>query len=165
MGLEAVRKVKAMVLRLLIRAVVSGAILGASLSAGISGFSALQAALDPEQFGLWGMSGGQIFFLAILGLLVGALAGLATGAGTVAALWVEAAQSSSATVPRALTAGLGAGAVTVIYSVIVFQALGASGLALAAIGFGIATVAGVVAAFHTRLLVRHSHSTGQKQIF
>ena len=165
MGLDAVQTVKTMVLPLLIRAVLTGAILGASVSAGISGFSTLQAALYPEQFGLWGMSGGRIFFMAILGLLVGALAGLATWAGTVAALWVEAAQSSSFTVPRALTAGLGAGAVTLIYSVIAFHALGTSGLALVVIGTGIATVAGVVAAFHTRLLVRHSQSTGQKQIF
>ena len=154
-----------MVLPLMIRAILSGAVLGASVSAGISGFSTLQAALYPEQFGLWGMSGGQIFFMAILGLLVGALAGLATGAGTVAALWVEAARSSAATVPRALTAGLGASAATVIYTLIVFHALGATGLALGAIGFGIATVAGVVAAFHTRLLVRHSQSTGQKLVF
>lgn len=164
MGLEAAQTVKTIVLPLFIRAVFTGALLGAFVSAGLSGFSTLQAALDPEQFGLWGMNGGQIFFMAILGLLVGALAGLATCAGTIAALWVEAAQSSSVTVPRALTAGLGAGAVTVIYSVTVFSVLGTTGLALVGIGFGIATFSGVLAAFHTRQLVRRYQSTDQKQL-
>ena len=164
MGLEAVQTVKIIVLPLVIRAVFTGALLGAFVSAGISGFSTLQAALYPEQFGLWGLNGGQIFFMAILGLLVGVLAALATCAGTIAALWVEAAQSSSVAVPRELTAGLGAGAVTVIYSVIVFSVLGTTGLALVGIGFGIATVSGALAAFHTRLLVRRYQSAGQTQL-
>lgn len=154
MGLEAVQTVKTMLLPLVVRAVTTGALLGAFVSAGISGFSTLQAALYPDQFGPWGMNAGQIFFMAILGLPFGALAGLAAFAGTMAALWVEAGQSSSVTVPRARTAGLGAGAVTVMYSVVVLSAFGTTGLPLVGIGLGIACVSGMLAAFHTRRLVR-----------
>lgn len=85
MGLVAVQTLKKIVLPLFIRAVFTGALLGASVSAGISGFSTIQAALHPGQFGLWGMNGAQIFFMAILGLIIGAFAGLATCAGTLAA--------------------------------------------------------------------------------
>lgn len=159
MGLESEQTVRRMVLPLFSRAVLMGALLGAFVSAGMAGFSAIQAALYPEQFGLWGMSGGQIFFVAIIGFLVGGLAGLVTGVGTVAALWVEAAHSSSAIAPRSLTAGLGAGLMTVIYAFIVLYVIGTKGVALATIGVGLATVSGVVAASHTRRLVRRYQST------
>jgi hypothetical protein len=109
------------------------------------------------------MNGGQIFFMAILGLVVGAVAGLAAGAGSVAALWIDASNSLSVVLPRPLTAGLGAAAVTIVYTVIAFHLLGATGLALAGFGAGFATVSGLLAAFHTRRLIRRYHSTGQKQ--
>jgi hypothetical protein len=163
MGPAAVRNVKTVALPLLVRAVFTGALLGGFISAGISSFSAVQAALYPEQFGLWGMNGGQIFFMTMLGLVVGAVAGLATGAGSVAALWIDASTSLSVVLPRALTAGLGAAAVTAVYTVIAFHALGATGLALAGFGAGFATVSGLLAAIHTRRLIRRYHSTGQKQ--
>ncbi|WP_307035491.1 hypothetical protein [Arthrobacter sp. B3I4] len=79
-----------MALPLLVRAVLTGALLGATVGAGISAFSTIQAVLYPEQFGLWGMNGGQIFFMSLLGLVVGSAAGLATGAGSVVALWIDA---------------------------------------------------------------------------
>lgn len=79
MGPAAVRNVKTVALPLLVRAVFTGALLGACISGGISAFSTVQAVLYPEQFGLWGMNVGQIFFMAMLGLVVGAVAGLATG--------------------------------------------------------------------------------------
>ncbi|MCQ9163976.1 hypothetical protein [Arthrobacter sp. STN4] len=148
---------------LLAGAVFAGALLGACVSAGVSVFSSIQAALYPEQFGLWGMNGGQIFFMTMLGLVVGAVAGLATGAGSVVALGIDASTSSSGVLPRALTAGLGAAVVTAIYTVIAFHVLGASGLALAGLGAGFATISGLLAAFHTRRLIRRNHSTGQKQ--
>lgn len=116
--------------------------------------STIQAVLYPEQFGQWGMNGGQIFFMAMVGLVVGAFAGLAAGAGSVAALWIEARTSLSVVQPRALTAGLGAAAVTAVYTVIAFHVLGATGPALAGFTVGFATVSGLVAAFHTRLLTR-----------
>ena len=154
MGPAAARNAKKVALPLLIRAIWSGALLGACVSAGISAFSTIQAVLYPEQFGQWGMNGGQIFFMAMVGLVVGAFAGLAAGAGSVAALWTEARTSLSVVHPRALTAGLGAAAVTAIYAVIAFQVLGATGLALAGFTVGFATVSGLVAAFHTKLLTR-----------
>lgn len=163
MGPAAVRNVKTVASPLLVRAVFTGALLGACISAGISAFSTIQAVLYPEQFGLWGMNGGQIFFMAILGLVVGAVAGLATGAGSVAALWIDASTSLSVVLPRALTAGLGAAAVTAVYTVIAFHISGATGWALAGFGAGFATVSGLLAAFHTRRLIRRYHSTGQKQ--
>lgn len=163
MGPAAVRNVKTVALPLLVRAVSTGALLGTFISAGTSVFSTVQAALYPEQFGLWGMNGGQIFFMAMLGLVVGAVAGLATGAGSVAALWIDANTSLSVVLPRALTAGLGAAAVTAVYTVIAFHALGATGWALAGFGAVFATVSGLLAAFHTRRLIRRYHSTGQKQ--
>lgn len=146
----AVRNVKTVALPLLVRAVFTGALLGACISGGISVSSTVQAALYPEQFGLWGMNGGQIFFMAVLGLVVGAVAGLAAGAGSVAALWIDASNSLSVVLPRPLTAGLGAAAVTIVYTVIAFYLLGATGLALAGFGAGFATVSGLLAAFHTR---------------
>lgn len=163
MGPVAVRNVKTVALPLLVRAVSTGALLGACISGGISGISTVQALLYPEQFGSWGMNGGQIFFMAMLGLTVGAIAGLATGAGSVAALWIEATTSSSVMLPRALTAGLGAAAVTVVYTVIASYVLGSTGLALAGVGAGLSTIAGLLAAFHTRRLVRRYHSTGEQQ--
>ena len=83
------------------------------------------------------MNGGQIFFIAILGLVTGAVAGLATGAGSVAALWIDANASLSVVLPRALTAGMGAAAVTAVYTVIAFHALGATGWTLAGFGAGL----------------------------
>ena len=163
MGPAAVRNVKTVAPPLLVRAVSTGALLGAFISAGTSVFSTVQAALYPAQFGLWGMNGGQIFFIAILGLVIGAVAGLAAGAGSVAALWIDANTSLSVVLPRALTAGFGAAAVTAVYTVIAFHALGATGLALAGFGAGFATVSGLLAAFHTRRLIRRYHSPGQKQ--
>ena len=154
MGPAAVRNAKKVALPLLIRAVWSGALLGACVSAGISVFSTIQAVLYPEQFGLWGMNGGQIFFMAVVGLVVGSFAGLAAGAGSVAALWIEASPSLSVVQPRAPTAGLGAAAVTAAYTVIACHALGATGAALAGFTAGFASVSGLVAAFHTRLLTR-----------
>lgn len=159
----AVRNVKTIALPLLVRAVSTGALLGTCVSAGISAISIIQAVLYPEQFGLWGMNGGQIFFMAMLGLAVGAVAGLVTGVGSVAALWIDASMSLSVAMPRALTAGLGAAAVTAVYTVIAFRALGATGWALAGFGAGFAAVSGLLAAFHTRRLIRRHHSTGQKQ--
>jgi hypothetical protein len=53
--------------------------------------------------------------------------------------------------------------VTAVYTVIAFHALGATGLALAGFGAGFATVSGLLAAIHTRRLIRRYHSTGQKQ--
>jgi hypothetical protein len=159
----AVRNVKTVALPLLVRAVFTGALLGVCISGGISTISTVQAALYPEQFGLWGMNGGQIFFMSMLGLVVGAVAGLAAGAGSVAALWIDASMSSSVAMPRALTAGLGAATVTAVYTVVVFHTLGATGLALAGFGTGFATVFGLLAAFHTRRLIRRYRSTGQKQ--
>jgi hypothetical protein len=126
-------------------------------------FSTVQAALYPEQFGLWGMNGSQIFFIAILGLVIGAVAGLAAGAGSIAALWIAANTSISVVLPRALTAGLGAAAVTAVYTVIAFHALGATGWALAGFGAGFAAVSGLLAAFHTRRLIRRYHSAGQNK--
>ena len=63
MGQAAERNVKTVALPLLVRAVSTGALLGTLISAGTSLFSTVQAALYPEQFGLWGMNGGQIFRL------------------------------------------------------------------------------------------------------
>ncbi|MDJ0322013.1 hypothetical protein [Pseudarthrobacter sp. PS3-L1] len=163
MGPAAIRNVKTVALPLLVRAVSTGALLGACISAGISAFSIVQAALYPEQFGLWGMNGGQIFFMAVLGLVLGAGAGLATGAGSVAALWIDASTSLSVVLPGALTAGLGAAAVTAVYTVVAFHALGETGLALAGFGASFATVSGLLAAFHTRRLIQRYYSTGQKQ--
>lgn len=163
MGPAAVRNVKTVALPLLVRAVFTGALLGSCVSGGISAFSTVQTVLYPEQFGLWGMTGGQIFFMAMFGLIVGAVAGLAAGAGSVAALWIDASASLSVVLPRALIAGLGAAAVTAVYTVIAFQALGATGLALAGFGAGFAAVSWLLAAFHTRRLIRRYHSTGQKQ--
>lgn len=160
MGLAAVRNVKTAALPLFVRAIFTGGLLGACTSAGISGFSIAQAALYPEQFGPWGMNSGQFLFMAVLGLMVGAVAGLTTCAGSVAALWVEAAASSSDILPRTLTAGLGAGVMTGVYTVIVFQVLGAAGLALAGFGAGFAAASGLLAAFFTRRLVRR-YSTGR----
>lgn len=154
MGPVAVRNVKTVALPLLIRAVSTGALLGACLSAGVTGFSAIQAALYPEQFGLWGWNGGQILFVTMIGFALGAVAGLATGAGSIAAIWGEATTSSSVVVPRAFTAGLGAGVTTFLYTAIVFYVFGTTGLAAVGIGAGIAAVAGLLAAFQTRRLVR-----------
>lgn len=148
---------------LFVRAVFTGALLGACISAGVSGFSTVQAALYPERFGLWGMNGGQILFMALIGLSVGTIAGLAACAGSVAALWIEATTSSSDILPRALAAGLGAGAMTAFYTVTAFHVLGATGWALAGIGAGLAAVSGLLAGFHTRRLACRHHSTGQKQ--
>ncbi|WP_148045235.1 hypothetical protein [Arthrobacter oryzae] len=163
MGSAAVRNVKTVALPLLVRAVFTGAVLGACIGGGISTFSTIQSVLYPEQFGLWGMNGGQIFFMAILGLVVGAVAGLATSAGSVAALWIDARTSLAVVLPRALTAGSGAAAVTAVYTGIAFHVLGATGLALAGLGAGFATVAGLLAAFHTRRLVRRDNSTGRRR--
>lgn len=163
MGPAAVRNVKAVALPLLVRAVFTGALLGACISGGTSVFSTVQAALYPEHSGLWGVNGGQIFFVVMLGLVIGAVAGLAAGAGSVAALWIDASESLSVVLPRALTAGLGAAAVTAVYTVIAFHALGATGWALAGFGAGFAAVSGLLAAFHTRRLIRRYHSTGQNQ--
>ena len=76
MGPAAVRNVKTAALPLLVRAVFTGAPLGMCVSAGVSVFSRIQAVLYPEQFGLWNMNGDQIFSMAMLGLVVGAVAGL-----------------------------------------------------------------------------------------
>lgn len=155
MGSVAVQAVKKMVPPLFVRAVVTGALFGAVVSVGLSVFSTIQAALYPEQFGLFGLNAGQILFMAILGLFIGAIAGLATCTGAVAALWFEATESS-VVVPRTLTAGIGAGAMTVIYTVVVLHVLGATGLGLVGIGVGFATVSGLLAALHTQRLIRRS---------
>ncbi len=153
MGLLAVRTLKSIVVPLLVRAVGTGALAGACISAGIAAISTIQAALYPEQFGLWGMHAGQIFFMAMIGLVVGAVAGVATWAGSVAALWIEVAMAASIVLPRARTAGLGAGAMTMGYAVVVPYALGMTGVAMVAIGAGLGTVSGLLAAFYARQLV------------
>ena len=50
---------------------------------------------------------------------------------------------------------------TVVYTVVVFYVLGTTGLALVGIGAGVATVAGLLAAFHTRRLLRRHPSVAQ----
>ena len=107
MGPAAVRNVRTVALPLLVRAVFTGALLGACISGGISAFSTVQAVLYPEQFGLWGMNGGQIFFMAMVGLVVGAVAGLAMGAGSAAALWIDATTSSTGRIRSRLRHSLG----------------------------------------------------------
>lgn len=163
MGPVAEQNVKTVAAPLLVRAVRIGALLGACVSGGIAAFSAVQAALDPEQFGLWGMNGGQIFFMVMLGLAVGAVAGLATFAGSIAALWIDATASSAVVQPRALTAGLGAGAVTAVYTSTVLHALGTTGWALVGVGAGLATVSGLLAAFYTGRLCRRLAFSDEQQ--
>lgn len=162
MDSEAAPKLKTIALPLVIRAVLTGALLGAFISAGASAFSTLQASLYPDQFGLWGMNGGQILFMTMLGLVIGSVAGVATGAGSVLALWVKTNTSSAVALPGTLTAGLGAAAVTGVYIVIAFHVLGVTGVALAGFGAGFAIVAGVLAALGTRRLIRRGRSVDPK---
>ena len=157
MGPAAIQNVKMMMLPLLVRTVSTGALLGAGLSAGAAGFSTVQAALYPEQFGAWGWNAGQILSITFVGFAIGAVAGLATGAGSVAALWIDTTTSSSPALPRSLTAGAGAAVTTFLYTTVVVSVSGLPGLAAVEIGAVLAAVAGLLAAFHTRRLVRMSH--------
>lgn len=99
------------------------------------------------------MHAGQIFFMAMMGLVIGAVAGMATWAGSVAALWIDVAVAASIELPRARTAGLGAGAMTMGYAVVVPYALGMTGAAMVAIGAGLGTVSVLLAAFYARQLI------------
>lgn len=157
MGPAAVRKVKTLILPLLVRAVATGALLGAGLSAAATGLSAVQAALYPEPFGAWGWNAGQILFITFVGFAIGTVAWLATGAGSVAALWINATTSSTPALPPTLTAGLGAAVTTFLCTTVVVNVSGLPGLAAAGIGAVLAAVAGSLAALHTRRLIRKAH--------
>jgi hypothetical protein len=58
---------------------------------------------------------------------------------------------------------LGAAVVTAVYTLIASYALGTTGPALAGVGASLSSIAGLLAAFHTRRLVRRYRSTGQRQ--
>ncbi len=92
-----------------------------------------------------------------------AVAGLATGTGSVAALWIGATTTSaSPALPRSLTAGAGAAVTTFLYTTVVVRVSGLPGPAAVGVGAVLAAVAGLLAAFHTRRLVRMSRRATPK---
>lgn len=133
-------------LPLLLRAAVAGALLGASVGAGLT----LLDLIAQQRGSLW-LGFTQMVVLGMIGIPVGALAGLMTGVGALISLRM-ARISSPESFPNGRAGALGAGLMTIIYLGVGLTLLGNIPLPsfLTAAGFGV--VAALLAAFQIRRL-------------
>lgn len=136
-------------LPLLLRAAVAGALLGAFVGAG----STLLDLIAQQHGSLW-LGFSQMVVLGMIGIPVGALAGLITGVGALISLLI-ARMSSPESFPSGRTGALGAGIMTIIYLGVGLTLVGNMPLPslLTATGFGV--VAALLAAFQIRRLTKH----------
>lgn len=133
-------------LPLLLRAAVAGASLGAFVGAGLT----LLDLIAQQHGSLW-LGFTQMVVLGMIGIPVGALAGLMTGVGALISLRM-ARISSPESFPNGRAGALGAGLMTIIYLGVGLTLVGNMPLPSFLTATGFAVVAALLAAFQIRRL-------------